>query len=61
VSGVDSPGSVPGPPQCQRSQQCTSSADVYSEADFEVFRPVGDNEPIAYWVTVVITTENRLL
>jgi len=24
VSGVDSPGSVPGPPQRQRSQQCAS-------------------------------------
>jgi len=29
VSGVDSPGSVPGPPQRQRSQQCTSYADVH--------------------------------
>jgi len=26
VSGVDSPGSVPGPPQRQRSQQCASCA-----------------------------------
>jgi len=29
VSGVDSPGSVPGPPQRQRSQQCASCADVH--------------------------------
>jgi len=29
VSGVDSPGSVPGPPQLQRSQQCMSYADVH--------------------------------
>jgi len=29
VSGVDSSGSVPGPPQRQRSQQCTSCADVH--------------------------------
>jgi len=29
VSGVDSPGSVPGPPQRQRSQQCASYADVH--------------------------------
>jgi len=28
VSGVDSPGYVPGPPQRQRSQQCASCADV---------------------------------
>ena len=27
VSGVDSPGSVPGPPQRQRSQQCASCAE----------------------------------
>ena len=29
VSGVDSPGSVPDPPQRQRSQQCASCADVH--------------------------------
>jgi len=29
VSGVDSPGSAPGPPQRHRSQQCTSCADVH--------------------------------
>jgi len=29
VSGVDSPGSVPGPPQRQRSQQGASCADVH--------------------------------
>jgi len=29
VSGVDSAGSVPGPPQRQRSQQCASCADVH--------------------------------
>jgi len=29
VSGVDSPGSVPGAPQRQHSQQCVSCADVH--------------------------------
>jgi len=29
VSGVDSPGSAPGPPQCQRSQRCVSYVDVH--------------------------------
>jgi len=29
VSGVDSPGSLPGPPQRQHSQQCASCADVH--------------------------------
>jgi len=29
VSGVDSPGSVPDLPQCQRSQQCALCADVH--------------------------------
>jgi len=29
VSGIDSPGSVPGPPQRQHSQKCASCADVH--------------------------------
>ena len=29
MSGFDSPGSVPGPPQRQRSQKCASCADVH--------------------------------
>jgi len=34
VSGVDSPGSVPGPPQSQCSQQCVLCADATTGCSF---------------------------